>query len=63
MDSVSEKYGVDQAVTGSVRSGPVVSVRGLVKRYGRHEAVAASISRCGGERSSPSSARTARVSP
>jgi ABC-2 type transport system ATP-binding protein len=40
MDSVSEKYGVAQAATGSARSEPVVSVRGLVKRYARHEAVA-----------------------
>jgi ABC-2 type transport system ATP-binding protein len=40
MDSISEEYGVDQAVTGSGRSEPVVSVRGLVKRYGSHEAVA-----------------------
>jgi hypothetical protein len=27
MDSISEKYGVDQAVTGSARSEPVVSVQ------------------------------------
>jgi ABC-2 type transport system ATP-binding protein len=40
MDSVSEEYGVDQAAAGSARSGPVVSVRGLVKRYARREAVA-----------------------
>jgi ABC-2 type transport system ATP-binding protein len=40
MDSVSEKIGVAQAATGSARSEPVVSVRGLVKRYARHEAVA-----------------------
>jgi len=40
MDSISEKYRVDQAVAGSARSEPVVSVRGLVKRYGSHEAVA-----------------------
>jgi hypothetical protein len=40
MDSISEEYGVDQAATGSVQSEPVVSVRGLVKRYGSHEAVA-----------------------
>ena len=41
MDSISEEYGVDQAATGPDRSEPVVgSVRGLVKRYGRHEAVA-----------------------
>ena len=40
MDSISEEYAVDQAAIGAARSGPVVSVRGLVKRYGRHEAVA-----------------------
>jgi ABC-2 type transport system ATP-binding protein len=40
MDGISEKYGVDQAATGPDRSGPVVSVRGLVKRYGSHDAVA-----------------------
>ena len=31
---------LDQAVTGSPRSEPVISVRGLIKRYGSHEAVA-----------------------
>ena len=40
MDSISEDYGVDQAVIGWARGEPVVSVRGLVKRYGSHEAVA-----------------------
>jgi ABC-2 type transport system ATP-binding protein len=40
MDSISEEYGVDQAAAGSAQSEPVVSVRGLVKRYGGHEAVA-----------------------
>jgi hypothetical protein len=40
MDSVSEEYGVDQAAISSARSEPVVSVRGLVKRYGSHQAVA-----------------------
>ena len=40
MESISEQYGVDQAATGSDRSEPVVSVRGLVKRYARREAVA-----------------------
>ena len=34
MDSISEEYGVDRAAVGSARSDPVVSVRGLVKRYG-----------------------------
>jgi ABC-2 type transport system ATP-binding protein len=40
MDSISEEYAVDQAVTGSAQPEPVVSVCGLVKRYGSHEAVA-----------------------
>jgi ABC-2 type transport system ATP-binding protein len=40
MESISEEYGVAQAATGSPRSEPVVTVRGLVKRYGSHEAVA-----------------------
>jgi len=40
MDSISEEYGVDQAAVGPARSEPVVRVRGLVKRYGSHEAVA-----------------------
>jgi ABC-2 type transport system ATP-binding protein len=40
MDSISEEYRVDQIATGSAQSEPVVSVRGLIKRYGRHEAVA-----------------------
>jgi ABC-2 type transport system ATP-binding protein len=40
MDSVSEEYGVDQTATGLAQSELVVSVRGLVKRYGRREAVA-----------------------
>ena len=40
MDIVSEEYGVDQAATGPDRSESAVSVRGLVKRYGSHEAVA-----------------------
>jgi ABC-2 type transport system ATP-binding protein len=40
MDSISEASGVDQAATRSAQSEPVVSVRGLVKRYGGHEAVA-----------------------
>ena len=38
MDSVSEEYGVDKVATSSAQ--PVVSVRGLVKRYGHREAVA-----------------------
>jgi ABC-2 type transport system ATP-binding protein len=40
MDIVSDEYAVDQAAAGSARSEPVVSVRGLVKRYGGREAVA-----------------------
>ena len=40
MDSTGEEYGADQAVTGLARSELVVSVRGLVKRYGSHVAVA-----------------------
>ena len=40
MDSISEEYGIDQAATSSAHSEPVVSIRGLVKRYGSHEAVA-----------------------
>ncbi len=40
MDTISEKHGVDQAATGPAQSEPVVSVRGLVKRYGSREAVA-----------------------
>jgi ABC-2 type transport system ATP-binding protein len=40
MDIVSEEHGVDQAATGPAGAEPVVSVRGLVKRYGSHEAVA-----------------------
>jgi ABC-type branched-subunit amino acid transport system ATPase component len=40
MDSIGEEYGIDQAAASSARSEPVVSVRGLVKRYGSHEAVA-----------------------
>jgi ABC-2 type transport system ATP-binding protein len=41
MDSISAEYAVDRAAaTASARSEPVVSVRGLVKRYASHEAVA-----------------------
>jgi ABC-2 type transport system ATP-binding protein len=40
MNSVSEEYAVDQAAVGSARSEPAVGVRGLVKRYDTHEAVA-----------------------
>jgi ABC-2 type transport system ATP-binding protein len=40
MDGISEDYRADQAAAGRARSEPVVSVRGLVKRYGGREAVA-----------------------
>src|SRR5689334_6036818 len=40
MSSIGEEYGVAQAATGQAQSEPVVSVRGLVKRYGSHQAVA-----------------------
>jgi ABC-2 type transport system ATP-binding protein len=40
MKSISEEYDADRAATGSAQSDPVVSVRGLVKRYGSHEVVA-----------------------
>ncbi|HEY7429264.1 MAG TPA: ABC transporter ATP-binding protein [Streptosporangiaceae bacterium] len=40
MDSISMEDGLDQAATGKARFEPVISVRGLVKRYGGREAVA-----------------------
>jgi ABC-2 type transport system ATP-binding protein len=40
MDSIGEEYGVDQAAAVPAMPDLVVSVRGLVKRYGSHEAVA-----------------------
>jgi hypothetical protein len=40
MDIVSEEHGVDQAATGPAEAEPIVSVRGPVKRYRSHEAVA-----------------------
>src|SRR5689334_524813 len=40
MDSISDKYDVDQAPAAPARAEPVISVRGLVKRYGDQEAVA-----------------------
>jgi len=40
MDSISEKYDVDQAPAAPARAEPVISVRDLVKRYGDQEAVA-----------------------
>jgi ABC-2 type transport system ATP-binding protein len=40
MKSITDQYGAGQAATGPAWPEPVVSVRGLVKRYGGHEAVA-----------------------
>jgi ABC-2 type transport system ATP-binding protein len=40
MDSISEEDAIAQPVAGSAGSEPVVSVHGLVKHYGSHEAVA-----------------------
>ena len=40
MDSTGQERGLDQAGTASAHAEPVVSVRGLVKRYGSQEAVA-----------------------
>ena len=40
MNSISEEYDVDRAATASAQSELVISVRGLVKRYGHREAVA-----------------------
>ena len=40
MDIISEEDGADQAAAGPAQPEFVVSVRGLVKRYGSHEAVA-----------------------
>jgi ABC-2 type transport system ATP-binding protein len=40
MDSIGEARGAEQTPTPPAHAEPVVSVRGLVKRYGRHEAVA-----------------------
>jgi ABC-2 type transport system ATP-binding protein len=40
MDSISKEYGADRAVAVPAQPDPVVSVRGLVKRYGGHQAVA-----------------------
>jgi ABC-2 type transport system ATP-binding protein len=40
MDSISEGYGVARAAAGAARAEPVVSVRGLVKRYAGREVVA-----------------------
>jgi ABC-2 type transport system ATP-binding protein len=40
MESISEEYAVAQAATGSAQPEPVISVRGLVMRYGSREAVA-----------------------
>jgi ABC-2 type transport system ATP-binding protein len=40
MDSIGEQRGAYQAPTAAARAEPVISVRGLVKRYGSHQAVA-----------------------
>ncbi len=40
MDSIGQERGADQAPTASAHAEPVISVRGLVKRYGSHAAVA-----------------------
>jgi ABC-2 type transport system ATP-binding protein len=40
MNSISEEHGLAQAATSAAEPEPVVSVRGLVKRYGSHQAVA-----------------------
>ena len=40
MDSITGEYSVDPAATGSAGSEPMVSARGLVKRYGSRDAVA-----------------------
>src|SRR5258707_7121927 len=40
MDGIGEERGIDQTGTVSAQAEPVVSVHGLVKRYGSHEAVA-----------------------
>ena len=40
MSGIRVDYGADQAAGGLASSEPVVSVRGLVKRYGSHEVVA-----------------------
>src|SRR5260370_16205226 len=40
MDSIGEERGADQIATACAHAERVVSVRGLVKRYGSHEAVA-----------------------
>src|SRR5258708_14992420 len=40
MDGIGEERGTDQAGAVSAQAEPVVGVRGLVKRYGSHEAVA-----------------------
>jgi ABC-type glutathione transport system ATPase component len=40
IDSISAKYAVDRAAAGSALPEPVIGVRGLVKRYGSHDAVA-----------------------
>jgi len=40
MDSISDQRGAGQAATASAHAEPVIRVRGLVKRYDSHQAVA-----------------------
>ena len=40
MDSTGQERSPDKPGTASAHTEPVISVRGLVKRYGSHEAVA-----------------------
>ena len=40
MDSTGQERGPDKPGTASAQADPVISIRGLVKRYGSHEAVA-----------------------
>ena len=47
MDTIGEQRGYERPDTASADAEPVVSVRGLVKSYGSHEAVRASIWACG----------------
>jgi ABC-2 type transport system ATP-binding protein len=39
MDSISQERGADLAATATAAAEPVISVSGLVKRYGSHEAI------------------------
>jgi ABC-2 type transport system ATP-binding protein len=40
MDSISEQHAANHATANTAPADPVISVRGLVKRYGSHQAVA-----------------------